>query len=235
MNEYLRVDGLLQSWPDFKLEVTFAAYKGEFISVLGPSGSGKTTLLRLIAGLDEADGGAVFIDSTDILRLKPEKRGIGFVFQDLALFPHLSVQENVAYGLRIQGYAGKDLQQAVDLALKGVNLAGFGKRRVQTLSGGERQRVAIARSLAPKPQLILLDEPLSSLDAPLRKRMALELRDMVKKNGVTAIHVTHDQAEAFSLSDRILVMNRGRIEASGTPEDFRSGLDNDFSRDFLSF
>jgi ABC-type Fe3+/spermidine/putrescine transport system ATPase subunit len=234
MSEYLRVEGLLQSWPDFRLEVSFSAHQGEFITVLGPSGCGKTTLLRLIAGLDEADGGSVYVDGIDILRLKPEKRGIGFVFQDLALFPHLSVQENVAYGLRVQGYSGKELHQAVELALQNVNLAGFGKRRVQTLSGGERQRVAIARSLAPKPRLLLLDEPLSSLDAPLRKRMALELREMVQNGGVTALHVTHDQAEAFSLSDRILVMNQGRIEASGTPDDFRSGMNNDFARGFLS-
>jgi ABC-type Fe3+/spermidine/putrescine transport system ATPase subunit len=234
MSPYLRIEQLQKNWPGFALKVSLEIGRGEFVSILGPSGSGKTSLLRLVAGLEFPDSGQVFMAGQDISFVSPEKRGIGFVFQDLALFPHLNVFGNVAYGLRAGGISGQDLVKRVDLALNEVNLPGFAERKIQTLSGGERQRVSLARSLAPRPSLLLLDEPFSSLDAPLRKRMATDLRSLVKGNGVTTIHVTHDQAEAFEQSDRILVMNKGKIEISGSPAALRSVIQNEFVQDFLS-
>jgi ABC-type Fe3+/spermidine/putrescine transport system ATPase subunit len=191
---------------------------GEIVCLLGASGSGKTTLLRIIAGLESADSGDVKLNGQSILQVPVHKRDFGFMFQDFALFPHLNVAQNVAFGLRMRRMSRRDQQQRVEEVLKLVGLSGFEKRDVTELSGGERQRVALARSLAPNPRLLLLDEPLGSLDAALRERLAVELREIIKQTGLTAIHVTHDQQEAYAIADRIAIMHRGVIEQVDTPE-----------------
>lgn len=190
--------------------------RGEIMCLLGPSGCGKTTLLRILAGLEQADSGDVLIDDQSILNAPVHQRGFGFMFQDFALFPHMDVEKNVAFGLKMRGEAR--VQERVSEVLDLVGLAGFERRDVTRLSGGERQRVALARSLAPNPRLLMLDEPLGSLDSSLRERLALDLRAIIKRVNLTAIYVTHDQQEAFSIADRIAVMNAGSIEQIGTPE-----------------
>jgi ABC-type Fe3+/spermidine/putrescine transport system ATPase subunit len=200
---------------DLSLEVE----EGEFLSLLGPSGCGKTTTLRMIAGFELPTGGRILVRDREITRLPPQRRGVGMVFQNYALFPHLDVLENVAFGLRAQGVASSDVPERVARALERVDLAGYERRSVQALSGGQQQRVALARALAPEPPLLLLDEPLSNLDAALRERTRVELRALLKRVGITAIFVTHDQEEAFALSDRIAVMSRGLLKQVGTPEE----------------
>lgn len=198
---------------------------GEIVALLGPSGCGKTTLLRIIAGLEEADNGRLCLDKMDLTPIPVHRRGIGFVFQDYALFPHKNVFENVAFGLRMLGWNRDKQRRRVQQVLALVGLDQFGNRDVQQLSGGERQRVALARSLAPAPELILLDEPLGALDRALRERLMEELRQILKQagselgrpEGITAVYVTHDQTEAFAMADRIAVMNAGRIEQIDTP------------------
>jgi ABC-type Fe3+/spermidine/putrescine transport system ATPase subunit len=192
--------------------------EGEIVCLLGASGSGKTTLLRIIAGLESADSGDVRLTDQSILPIPVHRRDFGFMFQDFALFPHLNVQQNVAFGLRMRRVHRRDQQARVAEVLDLVGLSGFEKRDVTELSGGERQRVALARSLAPNPRLLLLDEPLGSLDAALRERLAVELREIIKQTGLTAIHVTHDQQEAYAIADRIAIMHRGVIEQVNTPE-----------------
>ncbi|HEX7050133.1 MAG TPA: ABC transporter ATP-binding protein [Longimicrobiales bacterium] len=191
---------------------------GEFVTLLGPSGCGKTTTLRMIAGFETPTAGRILLDGRDITRLSPQKRGFGMVFQNYALFPHLNVAENVAFGLKTRGVPRAELARRVDAALALVDLPGYGKRRVQELSGGQQQRVALARALAPEPRVLLLDEPLSNLDAALRERTRVELRALLKRVGITAIFVTHDQEEAFALSDRIAVLEAGRLRQVDTPE-----------------
>jgi iron(III) transport system ATP-binding protein len=191
---------------------------GEFVTLLGPSGCGKTTTLRMIAGFETATDGRIRLGDRDITRLPPQQRGIGMVFQNYALFPHLDVFENVAFGLRATHVARANVSKRVAAALELVGLADLSKRRVQDLSGGQQQRVAVARAIAPEPRLILLDEPLSNLDAAMRERTRTELRNLLKRLGVTAIFVTHDQEEAFALSDRIAVMNTGELQQVGAPE-----------------
>lgn len=191
---------------------------GEFLTLLGPSGCGKTTLLRLIGGFEQASAGKILLEGSDITDLPPEKRPINTVFQSYALFPHLDVFENVAFGLRIQKLAEEEIHQRVISTLKLVNLAGFERRKCNQLSGGQSQRVAIARSLVNRPKLLLLDESLSALDHKLRKQMQVELKHLQKEMGITFVFVTHDQEEALSMSDRIVLMNGGKIEQSGTPK-----------------
>ncbi len=193
--------------------------RGEILCLLGPSGCGKTTLLRIIAGLEQADTGTVTLDGASILAIPVHQRGFGLMFQDFALFPHLTVADNVAFGLRMQRMAAALQRQRVMDVLALVNLTGFEGRDVASLSGGERQRVALARSLAPNPRLLMLDEPLSSLDAALREELMVELRRIIKQLGLTAIYVTHDQHEALATADRIAVMNQGRIEQVAAPSD----------------
>lgn len=197
---------------------------GEIVALLGPSGCGKTTLLRIIAGLETPDNGRLLLNGQALTNQPVHERDIGLVFQDYALFPHKNVFDNVAFGLRMQHWATAEMAQRVAEVLALVGLAGFGERDVFQLSGGEQQRVALARSLAPAPQLILLDEPLGALDRALRERLMLELRqilkqagDVVGRQGMTAVYVTHDQAEAFAIADRVAVMNQGRIEQVGSP------------------
>ena len=199
--------------------LSLSVRSGEFVTLLGPSGCGKTTALRIIAGFETADEGVVDFRGVDVSRQTPQRRGFGMVFQNYALFPHLSVSENVAFGLRARKRPGDEIRKRVEAALARVELPGYGERPVQALSGGQQQRVALARALAIEPPILLLDEPLSNLDAALREKTRTEIRRLVKELGITALFVTHDQEEAFDLSDRIAVMNAGQLRQMGTPEE----------------
>src|SRR5262245_54917847 len=193
--------------------------KGEFVSLLGPSGCGKTTTLQMIAGFVEPTGGAIRLEGRDLLAIKPSRRGLGIVFQSYALFPHMTVTENVAFGLEMQGVVAAERAKRVGETLELVGLAAFASRFPRQLSGGQQQRVALARALVIRPQILLLDEPLSNLDAKLREEMQIELRQIQRTVGTTTILVTHDQAEAMALSDRLVVMNHGRAEQIGPPHE----------------
>jgi len=192
--------------------------RGEFVTLLGPSGCGKSTLLRCIAGLTPVDGGKILLDGHDIVPLSPQKRGIGMVFQSYALFPNMTVEQNVAFGLRMQKVKADESQQRVREALELVELGSFAGRYPHQLSGGQCQRVALARSLVTRPRLLLLDEPLSALDARIRKHLREQIRTIQRELGLTTIFVTHDQEEALTMSDRIFLMNQGRIVQSGDAE-----------------
>jgi iron(III) transport system ATP-binding protein len=199
--------------------VSLDVERGEFFGLLGPSGCGKTTTLRMIAGLEQPDSGVIEFDGNDITNLPAEKRGFGMVFQNYALFPHLNVLENVAFGLRARHKPKSEISERVRSALELVQLPGYEKRRVDELSGGQQQRVAIARAIAIEPALLLFDEPLSNLDVTLREETRAELRELVTRLGLTAVYVTHDQEEAFALCDRISVMVGGRLLQTGRPRD----------------
>ncbi|MDO7901388.1 ABC transporter ATP-binding protein [Pseudomonas sp. K1(2024)] len=192
--------------------------RGEFVTLLGPSGCGKSTLLRCIAGLTPVDGGRILLDGQDIVPLSPQKRGIGMVFQSYALFPNMTVEQNVAFGLRMQKVKAEERQVRVREALELVELTTFAGRYPHQLSGGQCQRVALARSLVTRPRLLLLDEPLSALDARIRKHLREQIRAIQRELGLTTLFVTHDQEEALTLSDRIVLMNQGRIVQSGDAE-----------------
>jgi putative spermidine/putrescine transport system ATP-binding protein len=198
---------------DFNLDIA----RGEFVSFLGPSGCGKTTVLRMVAGFEEPSAGSIVVGGKDVTRLKPNQRNIGMVFQAYALFPNLTVARNIGFGLRVAGMAKSDIDVRVTEMLKLIGLEKFGDRYPYQLSGGQQQRVALARALAPKPKLLLLDEPLSALDAKVRVSLREEIRSIQQKLGITTIFVTHDQEEALSISDRIAVMYGGRAEQVGTP------------------
>lgn len=199
--------------------VSLEVERGEFFGLLGPSGCGKTTTLRMLAGLETPDDGWIEFDGRNITRIPAEQRGFGMVFQNYALFPHMDVFENVAFGLRSRGRSQAEVAERVASALDLVKLPGFAKRRVDEMSGGQQQRVAIARAVAFAPALLLFDEPLSNLDVALREEMRGELREMVSRLGLTAVYVTHDQDEAFALCDRIAVMMSGRVLQTGRPRD----------------
>ena len=190
---------------------------GEFFTLLGPSGSGKTTTLRLIAGFERPDEGRVELDGRDVSDTPPYARDVNTVFQDYALFPHMTIAENVGYGLRVRGVPRKERQARVDEVLQRMRLPDIGKRKPVQLSGGQRQRVALARALVNRPEVLLLDEPLGALDLKLRKQMQLELKAIQHDIGITFVHVTHDQEEAMTMADKIAIMNAGRIEQLGTP------------------
>ncbi|HEX2204536.1 MAG TPA: ABC transporter ATP-binding protein [Longimicrobium sp.] len=213
--------------------VSIHVEQGELLSLLGPSGCGKTTTLRMIAGFETPTGGRVLLGGKDVTTLKPQQRDVGMVFQNYALFPHMGVHENVEFGLRSRGEGRTVSDAKVERALALVEMAGYGDRRVQALSGGQQQRVALARALAPEPPLLLLDEPLSNLDAALRERTRDELRALLKRLGMTAVFVTHDQEEAFALSDRVAVLDRGRLQQVGTPEALYAVPANTFVASFL--
>jgi ABC-type Fe3+/spermidine/putrescine transport system ATPase subunit len=198
--------------------VSLSVAPGAIVCLLGPSGCGKTTLLRVIAGLEHADSGTVMFEGRSIDGLPVHTRGFGLMFQDYALFPHHDVAGNIAFGLRMRGDRREQIDARVAEMLDLVGLAGYGRRRVYELSGGERQRVALARSLAPSPRLLMLDEPLGALDRALRERLLDELRAILTRVGVTSLYVTHDQAEAFAIADWLVLMNDGRIEQQGPPE-----------------
>ncbi len=192
--------------------------QGEILCLLGPSGCGKTTLLRTIAGLEQPDSGDILLNGASILPVPVHRRDFGLMFQDFALFPHMDVAENITFGLKVRGLSWTAQHERLQAVLTLVGLLGFERRDVTQLSGGERQRVALARSLAPNPHLLMLDEPLGSLDATLREHLVVELRAVIKRVGLTAIYVTHDQREAFAVADRLAVMNAGRIEQVDVPE-----------------
>jgi ABC-type Fe3+/spermidine/putrescine transport system ATPase subunit len=193
--------------------------RGEFLSVLGPSGCGKTTLLNCLAGFVRPVTGRIALDGEDLTAVPPHRRGLGLVFQSYALFPHMTVADNIAYGLKARNVPKAERRDRVREALHLVGLEDFAGRRPRQLSGGQQQRVAVARALATRPRVLLLDEPLSNLDAKLRREMRAELRALQQRLGITAVFVTHDQEEAMSMSDRVAVLNGGRIEQLGTPED----------------
>ena len=214
-------------------DVTLDLPAGSFVTLLGPSGCGKTTTLRMIAGFETPSRGRILLDGEDIARLTPDKRGMGMVFQSYALFPHLSVFENVAYGIRLRGAKGADLERRVDAALALVNLHGLGRRRPSELSGGQQQRVALARAMAIEPRVLLFDEPLSNLDAKLRVSLRSEIRRIQRQLGTTSVYVTHDQSEAMALSDIVVVMNAGRVEQAGAPADVYRRPASRFVADFI--
>ena len=209
----LRLEGLSKRYGDIQAvdRVSFELHPGETLALLGPSGCGKSTLLRLIAGLEPTDSGHIFLNGEEVTQRPPQKRGFGMVFQDYALFPHLNVEKNIAYGLVEKGWSKKEQRERVDHLLDLVGLSGYNRRRTSELSGGQQQRVALARSLAPEPPLLLLDEPLSNLDLALREDLKEQLHTLLSAFELSAIYVTHDQGEAFTLAERIAVMRSGRI------------------------
>lgn len=213
--------------------VSLAIHEGEIVCLLGPSGSGKSTLLRCIAGLETPDEGSILFRGDEITRLPPHERGFGMMFQQFALFPHRTVAENVGFGLKMQGVAKTEQQTRVQKMLELVGLQGYGGRSIFELSGGEQQRVALARSLAPRPPLLMLDEPLGSLDRALRERLMDELRAILKRIGMTSLYVTHDQQEAFAISDRLVLINEGQKVQEGTPEELYRHPVNRFAAEFF--
>jgi spermidine/putrescine transport system ATP-binding protein len=229
------IKGVSKSFGDFTVlnDINLEIKKGEFFSLLGPSGCGKTTLLRIIAGFETPDYGAVMLEGTDVLPLSPNRRQVNTVFQNYALFPHLSVFENVAFSLRIKKTPQPELDGKVKEYLKLVQLEGHAQKRPNQLSGGQKQRVAIARALINEPRVLLLDEPLSALDAKLRQHMLIELDQIHDKIGITFIYVTHDQQEALSVSDRIAVMNQGDVLQVGTPHEIYESPATDFAARFI--
>ena len=221
--------GALRALDDVDLDVR----SGEFLTLLGPSGSGKTTLLMVLAGFIRPDAGSVRFGDDEVVLLPPHKRGIGMVFQNYALFPHMDVAGNVGYPLGLRGIKGAAQTQRVQQALATVQLEGLGERRVDQLSGGQRQRVALARAIVFAPRIVLMDEPLSALDKQLRERMQIELRQLHEQLGTTTLYVTHDQREALTLSDRIAVINGGRIMQLGTPREIYEQPANRFVAEFI--
>ncbi|ASW43633.1 spermidine/putrescine ABC transporter ATP-binding protein [Clostridium isatidis] len=207
--------------------------ENEFLTLLGPSGCGKTTTLRIIAGFEESNSGELLFNGTDISTLPPYKRQVNTVFQKYALFPHMNVYENIAFGLKIKKLSKAEIDSKVKNILKLVSLEGFEKRNIESLSGGQQQRIAIARALVNEPKVLLLDEPLGALDLKLRKEMQLELKKIQKRLGITFIFVTHDQEEALTMSDKIVVMNKGKIQQMGTPEDIYNEPANAFVAGFI--
>src|SRR5882757_9411067 len=218
---YLQLQGLAKRYGGFVAvdDVTLNVGRGEAVALLGPSGCGKTTTLRMLAGLIAPDGGTIRVDGADITREPAHKRNMGYVFQSYALFPHLSIARNVGFGLEERRVPRAETARRVEEALAMVRLGGLDQRRPRELSGGQQQRVALARALVIRPAVLLLDESLSNLDAKLREDMQIELRQIQRNLGTTTILVTHDQNEAMSLSDRIVVMSQGRIEQIGTPQE----------------
>ncbi|AIY43471.1 Putrescine transport ATP-binding protein PotA [Collimonas arenae] len=209
-------------------------HPGETVVLLGPSGCGKTTTLRLIAGLEFPDaGGQVLFGDEDVTALPIEKRGVGMVFQNYALFPNMTVGENIAYGLKIRKMPAAQRLEKIEALLEMVHMQGFSQRRIDQLSGGQKQRVALARALAVEPKVLLLDEPLTALDAKLRETLRADLNQLLRKLGITAIYVTHDQSEAMALGDRVVVMERGKIAQIGSPQDIYYRPANHFVADFI--
>lgn len=216
----LTLENLKKTYPDFELDLSLTVEDGEFLSIIGPSGSGKSTALSLISGLEPPDSGRIVLDGNDITKTPAQKRSIGMVFQDYALFPSMNVEKNISYAMKVRKIRGRERKSRTAALLDFVNLPGYNKRKTTTLSGGEAQRVALARALSAEPRILLLDEPLSALDAGLRRRLKDEIRRIADENpGLSTIYVTHDREEAFSISDRVAVMNSGSLEMVGTPEE----------------
>lgn len=213
--------------------VSLQVNKGEFLTLLGPSGCGKTTTLRIIAGLEYPDEGRVLLQGQDVTNWEPNKRNVNTVFQNYALFPHMNVFHNIAYGLKLRKVAKPEIKRRVEEILQMVRLPDYGKRQPSQLSGGQRQRVAIARALINRPAVLLLDEPLGALDLQLRRQMQTELKNLQQKLGITFIYITHDQEEALNMSDRIGIMNAGRIEQLGSPDDIYERPQTRFAAQFI--
>ena len=232
---YVELKNINKSFKDFKASnnVNFSIEEGKLIGLLGPSGSGKTTILRMIAGLETPDSGDIIIGGTRVNDIPAGKRGIGFVFQNYALFRHMTVFDNIAFGLQVQKKDRKFIKTRVQELIELVGLKGFEKRYPHQLSGGQRQRVAFARALAPNPKLLLLDEPFAAIDAKVRKELRLWLKEMVEKLGITSIFVTHDQEEAVEVADEIIVTNRGRIEQKGSPIEIYKNPKTPFVAQFI--
>ena len=232
---YVELKNINKSFKDFKASnnVNFSIEEGKLIGLLGPSGSGKTTILRMIAGHETPDSGDIIIGGTRVNDIPAGKRGIGFVFQNYALFRHMTVFDNIAFGLQVQKKDRKFIKTRVQELIELVGLKGFEKRYPHQLSGGQRQRVAFARALAPNPKLLLLDEPFAAIDAKVRKELRLWLKEMVEKLGITSIFVTHDQEEAVEVADEIIVTNRGRIEQKGSPIEIYKNPKTPFVAQFI--
>jgi spermidine/putrescine transport system ATP-binding protein len=234
--EYIiQVKGLVKTYGDKTIidKINFSIRPNEFLTILGPSGCGKTTLLRMIGGFESPDSGEILFEGKSLLKVPANKRPINTVFQKYALFPHLNVYDNVAFGLKIQKKPKEEIDSLVQEMLRMVGLQGQDQRDVNSLSGGEQQRVAIARALINHPQVLLLDEPLGALDLKLRKNMQLELKKLQKQTGITFIYVTHDQEEAMTMSDTIIIMNKGRIQQIGSPVHIYNEPRNAFAADFI--
>jgi len=232
---FLKIDKISKTFKDNQVVkgVDLAFNKGEFVSLLGPSGCGKTTILRMIAGFEAPTTGAIVVDGKDITALPPNQRKIGMVFQAYALFPNMNVADNIAFGLRIANAPRAERDARVEEMLKLIGLPGYGKRFPFELSGGQQQRVALARALAPRPRMLLLDEPLSALDAKIRVSLREEIRAIQRELAITTVFVTHDQEEALSISDRIVVMNAGKVEQVGTPREVYERPANRFVASFI--
>lgn len=234
-DKIIKLDGICKSYDGEKVldNINLDIGDKEFVTLLGPSGCGKTTTLRIIGGFETPTSGKVLFDGKDVIDIPAYKRPVNTVFQRYALFPHLNVYENIAFGPRLHGESGKALTKRVQEMLELVNLKGFDKRSVGTLSGGQQQRVAIARALINKPRVLLLDEPLAALDLKLRKDMQLELKNIQQQMGITFVFVTHDQEEALSMSDTVVVMDNGQIQQVGSPVDIYNEPKNAFVADFI--
>lgn len=213
--------------------ISLSVEEGEFITILGSSGCGKTTTLRIIAGLEDVDEGSVFLKGEDVSWLEPNQRNVNTIFQNYALFPHMTVEANVGYGLRIKGVPKAEIKERVKNILQMVQMEGYEKRKSTELSGGQKQRVAIARAVINNPSILLLDEPLGALDLQLRRQMQTELKGLQKKLHMTFIYITHDQEEAAAMSDRIVVMNEGMIEQIGTPQEIYESPKTEFVAKFI--
>jgi putative spermidine/putrescine transport system ATP-binding protein len=235
MAAFLQVQNLVKTFGQTTVVkgVSFAFDKGEFISLLGPSGCGKTTILRMIAGFETPSSGSIEVDGKDITHLRPNQRQLGMVFQAYALFPNLNVADNIGFGLKVAGMPREERRARVTDMLRLIGLSGYEKRFPYEMSGGQQQRVALARAIAPRPRLLLLDEPLSALDAKIRVSLREEIRSIQRELGITTVFVTHDQEEALSISDRVVVMNAGSIEQLGTPHDIYNRPASRFAATFV--
>lgn len=232
---YVVVSNLTKSFDQTPVfaDINFSIEKGEFITLLGPSGCGKSMLLRCIAGLNSVNDGKIMVDGEDITDMPPQKRGIGMVFQAYALFPNMTARENIAFGLKIKGMDAAEIDKKVKAVIELVELQGREDHLIDELSGGQRQRVALARALVTRPRILFLDEPLSALDAKIRKRLRYMIRQIQKEMGLTTIFVTHDQEEAMVMSDRIFLMNKGEIVQSGAPDEVYTRPVNEFAAGFM--
>ena len=232
---YVELRHVNKKYKDFQAsdDINFGIGKGKLIGLLGPSGSGKTTILRMLAGLEHADSGEIIIDGRVVNDVPASERGIGFVFQNYALFRYMTVADNIAFGLEIQKRKKTEIKERVEELLELISMKDLGKRYPHQLSGGQRQRVAFARALAPDPHLLLLDEPFAAIDAKVRRELRSWLKEMIGRVGVTSIFVTHDQEEAMEVADTIIVTNQGRVEQIGTPEEICHHPATSFVQDFI--